>query len=158
MRYFLLPTFYFLLLSACGYQNTNYVKEVTTIAVPVFDNKTTYREKEFELTQLVQREIKARTPFRLVAKPEQADLVLKGEITDYRKPAVIEGRLDEVLAAEVAVTVNVSLIEQKSGKVLLSKNYVGRGELIPSRGQNEDSATARVYEDISQWVVSLLEE
>ncbi len=159
MRY-LLPAVCLILagLSGCGYKSTAYVNESNTIAVPVFDNQTTYRENEFELTRAVHNQIKTRTPLQLVAKPESADLLLKGEIIDYKKPVAIEGKLDVVLASEVVMTVKVTLIDQKTGKTLVDKQYSARGDVIPSRQGDEATARARIYEEISQWVVTLLEQ
>lgn len=146
------------LLAGCGYQSVSYMKEVSTISVPIFDNQTTYREMEFELTRAVHNQIKSCTPFLLEPKPEQADILLKGEITNYRKPVAIEGKLDVVLASEVLMTAKVTLIDQKTGKIILEKIYTARADLIPSRMQDESTARARIYEILSQWVVSLLEQ
>ncbi|MFH1227830.1 MAG: LPS assembly lipoprotein LptE [Planctomycetota bacterium] len=157
MRLSFFLMFILFLNSGCGYQSNSFLKETNSIAVPIFENQTTYRGIEFELTNSVHNQIKSRTPFRLVSKPEYADLLLKGEIVNYQKPVSIEGRLDIVLASEVLVTVKVTLIDQKTGKSILEKIYTARNDLIPSRKEDELSAQARIYENISQWIVSLLE-
>ncbi|MFA5793743.1 MAG: LPS assembly lipoprotein LptE [Candidatus Brocadiia bacterium] len=149
--------FALILSSGCGYKPSLFLKETSSIAVPIFENQTTYRGIEFELTNFVHNQIKSRTPFRLVAKPEYADLLIKGEIIDYQKPVSIEGRLDIVMASEVVITVKVTLLDQKTGKSILEKKYTSRNDLIPSRKEDEISARERIYENISQWVVSLLE-
>lgn len=145
-------------LLGCGYRSVSYIKEVSTVAVPIFDNQTAYRDLEFELTRAIHNQIKSSTPFRLEPKPERADLLLKGEITSYRKPVAIEGTLDSVLASDILMTVKAVLIDQKTGKTIMEKTYTARADLIPSRMQDESTARARIYEMVSRWVVSLLEQ
>ncbi|MBI5779292.1 MAG: hypothetical protein HZA49_07540 [Planctomycetes bacterium] len=152
----------FLLVAGCGYQPNLYLKEVTAVAVPIFDNKTAWREMEFELTNLVQREIKARTPFRLVSHPEDADIIIQGEITDYRKPAMVEDVQDNVIVAGSVMVLKVSIKEQKTGKEILTKSQTAQSEFI--RGASEAATDAeyrgrqQTLEQLSRWVVSLLEE
>ena len=152
----------FLFIIGCGYQLNPYLKEVTTVAVPIFDHKTTWREMEFELTTLVQREIKARTPFRLVSHPEDADIIIQGEITDYRNPAMVEDAQDNVIMAGSVMALKVIIKEQKTGREILSKSRNVQSEFI--RGASETAADAeyrgrqQTLEQLSRWVVSLLEE
>ena len=137
-------------------------KDIKTVAVPIFDNKTRWREVEFELTNLVHREIKARTFLRLVSKPEDADIVIKGEITDYYKPVLVEDAQDQVIASESKITINVSVIDQKTGKNIISKNNTVQGEFIIGARETAADAEYRgrqsALEQLSRWVVSLLEE
>lgn len=152
----------FLSLISCGYQANPYLKDVATVAVPIFDNKTTWREMEFELTNLVHREIKARTPFRLVSHPEDADIIIQGEIVDYRKPVMVEDATDNVIVAGSVMTLKVSIKEQKTGREILSKSQNVQSEFI--RGASETTTDAeyrgrqQTLEQLSRWVVSLLEE
>jgi len=152
----------FLFIIGCGYQLNPYMKEVVTVAVPIFDNKTTWREMEFELTNLVHREIKARTPFRLVSHPEDADIVIYGEITDYRNPVMVEDTQDNVIMSGAVMTLRVTIKEQKTGKEVMSKSRSVQSEFI--RGASEASTDAeyrgrqQTFEQLSRWVVSLLEE
>jgi len=152
----------FLFIVSCGYQLNPYLKDVTTVAVPIFDNKTTWREMEFELTNLVNREIKARTPFRLVSHPEDADIIIQGTIMDYRKPVVVEDAADNVVVADSVMTLKVIIKEQKTGKEILAKSQSVHSEFI--RGSSETVTDAeyrgrqQTLEQLSRWVVSLLEE
>lgn len=148
--------------AGCGYQFSSYMKDVTTVAVPIFDNTTTWREMEFELTALVHREIKARTPFRLVSRPEDADIVVYGSITAYRKPVHVEDGLDNVVVGGSIMTVNVSVREQKSGRELISRARTVQREFIVGASETVADAEYRgrqqSFEQLSRWVVSLLEE
>lgn len=152
----------FLFMVSCGYQLNPYLKEVTTVAVPIFDNKTTWREMEFELTNLVHREIKARTPFRLVSHPDDADIIIQGEITDYRNPGMVENAQDNVVVAGSVMTLKVIIKEQKTGKEILAKSQNVQSEFIRGASETVTDAEYRgrqqTLEQLSRWVVSLLEE
>lgn len=145
----------------CGYQSSLRVNEVTTVAVPIFDNKTSWRELEFELTNLIHREIKARTPFRLVSRPEDADIIIVGEIVDYYKPVIVEDTQDQIIVAASKITIKVSIKDQKTGSAIITKSHTVQGEFI--RGSKETFSDAEyrgrqnTFEQISRWVVSLLE-
>lgn len=151
-----------LFFTGCGYQANPYLKDVTTVAVPIFDNKTTWREMEFELTNLVHREIKARTSFRLVSHPEDADIIIQGEITGYRKPVIVEDAADNVVVAGSMMTLKVAIKEQKTGKEILAKSRNVQSEFIRGASETVTDAEYRgrqqTLEQLSRWVVSLLEE
>ncbi|MEW6026475.1 MAG: LPS assembly lipoprotein LptE [Planctomycetota bacterium] len=148
--------------AGCGYQMSPYMKDVTAVSAPIFDNKTTWRGMEFELSNLVHREIKARTPFRLVSHPEDADIVIQGEITAYRKPALVEDANDNVIVAGSMMTLTVRIREQKTGKEILSKSRNIQSEFIIGSSETATDAEYRgrqqTLEQLSRWVVSLLEE
>ena len=145
----------------CGYHSSLRANDVTNVAIPIFNNSTTWRELEFELTNLVHREVKARTPFRLVSRPEEADIVVVGEILDYYKPAIVEDTQDQVVVAASKITIRVSIKDQKTGAVIITKDRTLQSEFL--RGSNETFSDAEyrgrqnTFEQISRWVVSLLE-
>lgn len=76
-------------------------KRSPTIYVPVFENRTFYRGLEFDLTKALVREIEARTPYRVVADSDQADIELVGKITSLTK--VVPTGDQENQQAEIAV-------------------------------------------------------
>jgi len=160
-RYYLLVMLLFVL--GCGYHSTlRSDKDIKTITVPVFDNKTRWREIEFELTNLVHRDIKGCSSLQMVSRPEDADIIVKGEITDYYKPVLVEDGQDNVVAAAARITVTVSVIDQKTGKPILTQTRAVQGQFI--KGANDDQLDAEyrgrqsAFEQITRWIVSLLEE
>ncbi|MDI6732823.1 MAG: LPS assembly lipoprotein LptE [Planctomycetota bacterium] len=146
----------------CGYQSSIYSPQVATIAVPIFENKTTWREMEFDLTSLVHREIKARTPFRLVSRPEDADIVILGEIVSCRRPSILEDTADNVVIYGSVMTLNISIKDQKTGKSLITRPNTIENEFIRGASETvseaEYRARAQTYEQLARWVISLLEE
>lgn len=149
-------------LAGCGYQSRPYQNDITTVAVPIFDNKTTWREMEFDLTNLVHREIKTRTPFRLVSKPEDADIVIQGEIIDYHKPPLVSTIQDQALISASRITLRVTIKNQKTGKNILTQTNTVQSDFIQGAKETPADAEYRgrlnTFEQLSRWVVSLLED
>ena len=143
-----------LFLTACGYHCLPVTDQ--TITVPVFENRTIYHGQEFEFTQLVHQRIITQTPFRLTDQKEQADFLLSGEIIDYTKPALIEGRNDQVIVSQIAITLKITLTDLKSGKIVHEGCCTETAELISTRGETEISARAEVFEKLARWVAAQL--
>jgi hypothetical protein len=147
--------------AGCGYHSSLRVNDITNVAVPIFDNKTTWRELELELTNLVHREVKAKTPFRLVSRPEEADIIIVGEILDYYKPVIVEDSQDQVIVGASKITIRVSIKDQKTGVVIVTKNKTVQSEFL--RGSKETLLDAEyrgrqnTFEQIGSWIISLLE-
>jgi outer membrane lipopolysaccharide assembly protein LptE/RlpB len=118
--------------AGCGYRVAGRANSlpptVQTIAVTAFVNKTSNYRIEQRLTEAVARELLARTKYRVVSKPEDADAVLSGEVTTVGSSALV---FDPVTGAAttVLVTVNMkaSLQDRASGNVLYKNdNFVFR--------------------------------
>ncbi len=140
----------------CGYSAPTYVgPEGASISVPIFENKTLWRGREFELTHAVVKNIQERTSYRVASK-ESADLVLEGEILEYRTPGLLDDRVDRVLQSQVAMQVNVRLVN-KAGEVLTEKNAWFSAEFSTQRGESEATARAEATEKAARWAVTCLE-
>jgi hypothetical protein len=135
-----------------------YRKGAETVAVPVFDNLTTRRGQEFDLTNVVAREVATRTPFRVVGSTAGADLVIRGTIVQFSQPALVQGESDEVLEGSVLISLQVRLIDGRSGKVLRDVTRSDWASLVPARGETVDTARFEVFDRLAQWVVRQLEE
>jgi hypothetical protein len=140
----------------CGYSAPSYLGPGgATIAVPTFENKTLWRGREFELTHAVTKNILERTSYRIASK-ESADLILEGEILEYRTPGLLDDRVDRVLQSQLAMQVNVRLVN-KAGEVLTEKNAWFAAEFSSRRGESEATARAEAMEKAARWVVTCLE-
>ncbi len=83
-------------LGGCGYHlGFPAPADVRTVHVAVFDNASRRRELEFDLSRAVIEEIYARTPWRVVADPAAADLVVRGAIEAWDERISVEGAEDE---------------------------------------------------------------
>ncbi|MEK7449027.1 MAG: LptE family protein [Planctomycetota bacterium] len=145
------------IIAGCGYTPHFTMNNRQTIAVSIFDNRTLRRGHEFELTNVLERELKTRTPLTLVTYSSQPDLLLIGEITDYTKPALVEDKTDRVIQSQVSITIKVTLKNLKNNRVIFEKIKQESAELIGARAENEITARTEVYEKLSRWTVSLLE-
>ena len=62
----------------CGYSiRAPFDKSVKTVFVPVFKTQSFRRDVNLNLTELIQKEIQNRTPYKPVGKPEGADTVIE---------------------------------------------------------------------------------
>jgi hypothetical protein len=136
-----------------------YRRNAATIAVPVFDNRTIRRGHELDLTNAVAREVATRTPYRIVASPADADLVVQGVLLDFSQPALVQGVTDVVVQGAVQVAVKVTVINGRTGEVVADPPPQREwASLVPGRGETLDTAKAEVFDKMAQWVVRQLEE
>jgi hypothetical protein len=143
-------------LFGCGYSAPTYLgPEGASLAVPIFENKTLWRGREFELTHAVVKNIQERTSYRIASK-EGADLVLEGEILEYKTPGLLDDRVDRVLQSQVVMLVNVRLVN-KAGEVLAEKQSWFSADFSTQRGESEATARAEATEKAARWVVTCLE-
>jgi hypothetical protein len=149
----------FMLASGCGYSTNPLEYEgVETIAVPVFENKTLWRGHEFVLTQVVCQQIRQFTGYRLVDRPQEADLVLEGEIVDYRLPVSVEDRDDRAVESQVAMTLRLRVRNNRVGKQLFCRQRTVVAEFSGLRGESELTARNECISKLARWVVSCLQK
>lgn len=151
--------------SGCGYHVVGRADTlpttIKTIAVPAFDNHTaTYRIEE-RLTDAVVHEFLARTNYRIVSKPEDADAVLRGEVDSIANSAEVfdpaTGRATTIL---VTVTMKVRLEDRSTGNMLYrNDNLVFREPYeistdVKSFFEEESPALDRMSRDFASRVVA----
>lgn len=123
-----------LLFPACGYQVAGKAArippDVKTIAVPAFKNVSTTFRIEQQITSAVTQEFVARTGYRIVADPGQADAVLQGTVKDVRTRALtFDVNTGLATSLQVQVIADVKLEDVHSHKVLFANNnYLFRAE------------------------------
>ncbi|MBZ5601826.1 MAG: hypothetical protein LAO79_05920, partial [Acidobacteriia bacterium] len=82
-----------LLLCSCGYHVSGHTdllpKTIHTVAIPAFTNATTRYKLTDRLAESLSREFIARTRYKIVADPNQADMILRGTVTNYLSGATI---------------------------------------------------------------------
>ena len=96
------------LIGGCGYSvRAPFDKSVRTVFVPVFKTQSFRRDINLNLTEMIQKEIMNRTPYKVVGKPEGADTVLEGTINYADKNIVVENPFN--LPRQLNATINVSV-------------------------------------------------
>lgn len=150
----------------CGYMlGSFHGGDVRTVAVPVFESNSNRRGIEYQLTEAVQNEIKARTPFRITKEP-YADTRLKGRIVEVRKRPLGETRYDDPRELQYSLAVVVVWEDLRTGNVLAEQtipiNPVGlslesSAEFAPELGQSQASANQRAVQELAAQIVDRME-
>jgi len=160
---------YFLLTSSCGYHVAGKAdlvpKSVKTIAIPAFTNITIRYKLTDRLPEAIAREFISRTRYQVVSDPRQADAVLSGTVVNYTSyPTVFDQRTGRASGLQVNVTLQVTLTERATGKVLFTRPSFEthqRYEIsIDPKQYFEESDTAleRLSRDVARDVVSAILE
>lgn len=160
-------------LSSCGYhiagQADMVPKTVKVIAVPAFDNITLRYKLTDQLPNAISHEFIARTRYKVVSDPQQADAVLKGSVINFTSfPTVFDQTTGRASGLQVNVRMTITLTDRATGKVIFSRpgyEYHQRYE-ISVAGANaaqqyfEESETAlqRLSGDVARDIVTAILE
>jgi hypothetical protein len=158
-----------LMLSSCGYHiggKADLVpKSVHTIAIPAFTNITTRYKLTDHLPQAISHEFIARTRYRIVTDPNEADAVLRGAVINYvAYPTIFDQATGRASGLQVNVTLQVILTERATGKVIFSRpNFEAhqRYEISISATayfEESDAALDRLSRDVARDLVSSILE
>jgi len=137
----------------CGYhvagRSAALPKDVHVIAVPALENKTTSYRLEQRLTAATVHEFLAQTSYRVVAKPEDGDAVLKGTIVSLEAvPLLFDTTTGRATTMLVTVKCEVTLTERASGKVLYhTDNFVFRNQYEISTDVNDPVSLRNFFEE-----------
>ena len=139
-----------LLVSGCaggtGYSHKPlYDPSVRTVAAPIFENRTFYREMEFRLTEALVKEIEQVTPYKVTGEGA-ADTIITGTILAVNQ-RLLSRQLETGVAQEVQLIVTASFEwkDLRTGKVLRKRSRVeASGEYLPVRGAGEPLEVARL--------------
>lgn len=142
-------------LSGCYQHKPLYRTEHQTVAVPIFENQTFYRNVEFDLTEALIKEIETRTPYKVVDR-SRADTLLTGTITMIEQ-RLINRRSDigVVQQLEVQMYVNFDWKDLGTGKPIIDrKGFESVGTYFPTTPMRETpdlglhQAASRMARDI----------
>jgi outer membrane lipopolysaccharide assembly protein LptE/RlpB len=125
--------------SGCGYhvagKSDALPKSIHVIAVPALENKTSVYRIEQRLTAATVHEFLAKTPYRIVPEPTNADAVLRGKVLSLEAvPLLFDTATGRATTMLVTVKCEVTLEERETGKVLYhTDNFLFRNQYeIPS--------------------------
>jgi hypothetical protein len=148
-------------LSGCGYSAKElYPEEYQTVAVPIFENRTFYREFEFALSEALVKQLESRTPYK-VASPGTADTMLSGAITEVEQNTFSrtpEAGLPQ--QQELRVVVNFEWRDLDTGRTLRSRRgFEAVSRYAPTRPVSDPLETARhrAVEDLARSIVSTMQ-
>jgi outer membrane lipopolysaccharide assembly protein LptE/RlpB len=119
---FLIYGFVVLAVSGCGYQlagqSSFLPKDVRTIYVEPFTNRSRDVGIEKEITTAVRGEFYRRGQLRLVEQADQADAILSGVVRSVDSSVVSVNRKDEVLQYESVMVLDVSLRRREPNEII----------------------------------------
>jgi hypothetical protein len=139
-----------------------YLRAVHSIAVPTFENKTLVPRIAVLVTDSVIKQFQQDGTYR-IAGDDQADAILKGEITRINRAPVrsVRGNVLATTEFSLALRVRYSLVERGSGKVLAApKEVIGTTSFFvgPDITSNERQALPLAAEELATSLVSQLSE
>ena len=158
-----------LLAPACGYHvggRASLIPDtVHTISVSAFGNATVRNTLARLLPADIAREFHTRTRYTIVSDPAQADAVLTGALTNFSSMGTTtDPATGRASSAQVVVTLQITLTDRHTGKVLYSHpgyEFRERYEVATDpKVYFDESGTAiqRVARDVAHSVVSAILE
>ncbi len=146
-----------LLITGCAaVERRSIPADIRDLAVVPFDNSSAEPGLENILTDEVIQQFLAEGQLNLV-KPEQADVILEGNIDRYRRIPLIYDDRDRVQQYRVRVDISFELIDPETGRALRSFENIYRqtsySDLTPPR-ETEYDAQERVLYQLARDVVS----
>ncbi len=148
--------------TGCGYSfRAPFDKSVQTVFVPIFKSQSFTRDSEKMLTDLVQKEIGRRTPYRLVSHVEKADTILSGTVNFVDKNILVENPFN--LPRQLTRTINVSVswthnppteAEKGRGPTVISDTV----NFVPEVGETSLTATYEVCQRLAAQIVDMMEQ
>jgi hypothetical protein len=155
---------------SCGYHVAGKAdlvpKSIHTIAIPAWSNITTRYKLTDHLPQAISHEFIARTRYQIVTDPNAADAVLRGAVISYfAYPTTIDQATGRASGLQVIVTMQVSLVERATGKVLFTRpsfDFRQRYEISTTSTSayfdESDAALERLSRDVARDVVTAILE
>jgi lipopolysaccharide assembly LptE-like protein len=155
--------------ASCGYHVAGHTSllpdTIHTIAIPAFLNVSNRYKLTDQLPEAIKREFIARTKYKFVSDPNQADAVLKGAVGTYSSyPILFDELTGRAAAVQVNVTLQVRLEERATGKILFNRpafQVHDQYQISLDPGQyfeESDTALARASKAAAQQLVTAILE
>lgn len=155
----------FLLLPACGYRlsgtGSSLPPHLKTIAIPVFQNKSSEPTIHARLTDTIRRAFLTDGRLKLVDQQEKANLLLTGTLNFYDIRAVAFDTSDRATEYWVYLGVNIEVQDQVKNKLFQKENLRTRWNYRPTSSvvdseANRQTALDEAYRDLAIRLVSLI--
>jgi len=123
---------------------SQFARDIHTIRVPIFKNKTFVRGIEFELTEAVVKQIEVRTPWKVVGCGEDADTELMGTVVAVSKHDTLVNELNEIRQGEETVGVQLLWRDLRTGELLTRLPTPPPLAEVPQPGQQKPAVATPV--------------
>ena len=155
--------------AACGYRvggrGSTLPPDLKVIAVPAFENRTTWMGLEQRLTAAVMQEFIHRSRYRVVGSEEGADAVLRGTVLEASTaPVIFDPGTGRASVVQVTVRLSVEFRDKRSQKLLFTRsNYTFREQYeitsdLDSFFEERNPALDRLGRDFAATLVSAILE
>jgi hypothetical protein len=147
--------------SGCSYSSESlYPRQVSTVCVEMFDNRTFWRGQEYDLTDALCKRIETDTPYRVLSDKAGADTVLSGYITSVDKGTLIlEPQVGRPLQQHLQLTAVVTWKDRRTGELLLDKAMVTEeADFSQFQGQGEAYASRLAADRLAAAITNLMRE
>ena len=150
-------------LSGCpslDYSNESlFPKDVGTICLKMFDNRTFWRNIEYVLTDALAKQIEAKTPYKIISDQDLSDTTMTGQITKVSQNMLMTDRdTGDDLEMELIVHALVTWKNLKTGDLLCDNlEVVASGTYSTPLGQNQGYASTLAANKLAAKIVELME-
>ncbi|MCX7823333.1 MAG: LPS assembly lipoprotein LptE [Syntrophobacterales bacterium] len=132
--------------TGCGYQVVGIEKpasyNISSVAIPIFDNRTTEPQIEFIFTEALRREFLKRGGLKLTSIQE-ADVVFRGKIIRIFATDVAHNRFNQTVESRFFVTVDIRCEDRRTGTILWQDNQLTFSRSYPYGKTTFDDYQAR---------------
>lgn len=136
-----------------------YDTSIHTVALPIFANRTFYRQAEFNLTEAIAKEIESRTPYK-VTRSSSADTIITGTVLSVEKRLLSRDfHAGVTQEAQLAVTASFEWKDLRTGKILRKRGRIsGVAEFVPTApvGEPEQVAHQAAVAELAREIVSVM--
>lgn len=149
--------------AGCGYSiRPPYNASIRTVYVPVFKSYRFRTDLNIQLTKLLIDEINTRTPYRVVANPENADARLEGTVTFDDKNVMVENPYNLPRHILASMTVNVTFTDNRN-QTAQTKTFPAAvvSESVtfdPEIGESSTAGFEKAMKKIVRDIVNMMEE
>ena len=146
-------------LSGCGYSTTSRTaKDIKTIYVPFFENKTSEPNLEISVTERIIDNLVQDNTLKVVSE-NAADAVLDGEIVGFKNQPFSFNQDLNADEYHVVITVVVTLFNRRTNEPIWErKNFVGDGSYFLEQVESQrtfDDAVQESVREITERILNL---
>jgi len=154
-------------LTGCGYTTTSALPpRLKTICIGSFKNSIPYTDAANQSVYIPLLEVKARDAvvkrfqfdgnLDIVDSPEEADLVLKGELIEYRRNPLRYTDHDDVEEYRIQIIMKLALVDTADEEPMWEySRFIGESTyfLTGTQASTEDAAVAKATVDLARRIV-----
>jgi len=143
-----------------GYTNASlYPSGLSSVYVEMFENKSFWRDVEYDLSDALSKRIEAETPYKVVSDRDRADSVISGQIVRIDQSVLsIEREMGTALEKEVELRVVVNWKDLTTGELLIENRSVGAsGSYSALQSQSFKYASRIAANNLAGRIVELME-